>query len=68
MRPLITACRRALSVLVALIVLFEQWGWEPLQRLMARIAELPGLRHLESLIARLPPWAALVVLLLPSLP
>jgi hypothetical protein len=67
MRPLITACRRALSVLVALIVLFEQWGWEPLQRLMARIAELPGLRHLESLIARLPPWAALVVLLLPSL-
>jgi hypothetical protein len=56
-----------LSVLVALIVLFEQWGWEPLQRLMARIAELPGLRHLESLIARLPPWAALVVLLLPSL-
>jgi hypothetical protein len=34
---------------------------------MARIARLPGLRHLEALIERLPPWAALIVLLLPSL-
>jgi hypothetical protein len=67
MKAVITALKRALGVLVALIVLFEEWGWEPLQRLMARFTQLPGLRHLEALIVRLPPWAALIVLLLPSL-
>ena len=67
MKRLVTALRRAFGVLVALVVLFEEWGWEPLQRLMARLARLPGLRHLEALVARLPPWAALVVLLFPSL-
>ena len=67
MKPLTTVFKRALGVLIALVVLFEEWGWEPLQRLMARIARLPGLRQLEGWIARLPPWAALIVLLLPSL-
>jgi hypothetical protein len=59
--------KRAFGVLVALLLLFEEWGWEPLQRWMARLAQLPGLRQLEALITRLPPWAALIVLLLPSL-
>lgn len=54
-------------LLLALIILFEEWGWEPLQRLMARLARLPVLRHAEALIARLPPWAALVVFFLPGL-
>jgi len=67
MKALVNALKRAFGVLVALIVLFEEWGWEPLQRLMARIAQLPGLRQLEALITRAPPWAALIVLLLPSL-
>src|SRR6185295_20235912 len=55
MKRLITALKRAFGVLVALIVLFEEWGWEPLQRLMARIGRLPVLRHIEALIERLPP-------------
>jgi hypothetical protein len=67
MKPLTTVLKRAFGVVIALIVLFEEWGWEPLQRLMARIARLPGLRQLEDMITRLPPWAALIVLLLPSL-
>jgi len=67
MKALIRTLRRALGVLAALVVLFEEWGWEPLQRLMARIARLPGLRQLEAWVTRLPPWAALIVLLLPSL-
>ena len=61
MKPLTTVLKRAFGALIALLVLFEEWGWEPLQRLMARIARLPGLRQLEAAIARLPPWAALVV-------
>jgi len=67
MKPLTLVFRRAFGVLIALLVLFEEWGWEPLQRLMARIMRLPGLRQLEGMVTRLPPWAALVVLLLPSL-
>ena len=66
MKPLTTVFRRALGVVIALVVLFEEWGWEPLQRLMARIARLPGLRQLEDMVAGLPPWAALIVVLLPS--
>jgi hypothetical protein len=67
MKVLVTAIKRALGVLVALIVLFEEWGWEPLQRLMARIGRWPVVRHIEAGIVRLPPWAALIVLALPSL-
>jgi hypothetical protein len=67
MKAVIKVLKRAFGALVALVVLFEEWGWEPLQRLMARITRLPGLRQLEAMIVRAPPWAALIVLLLPSL-
>jgi hypothetical protein len=59
--------RRLFGGLVALVVLFEEWGWEPLQRLMARIGRLPVLAWLERRIAALPPAAALVVFFLPAL-
>ena len=56
-----------LRLLIALVILFEEWGWEPLLRLMARIGQLPVLRQLEAWIARLPPALALVVFFLPGL-
>ncbi len=56
-----------LRLALALVILFEEWGWEPLQRLMARLARLPLLRQLEALVARLPPRAALVTFLVPGL-
>jgi hypothetical protein len=59
--------RRLLGALLALLILFEEWGWEPLQRLAARIARLPPLAWLERRITRLPPWAALGVFVLPML-
>lgn len=52
---------------LALLVLFEEWGWEPLQALLARIGQWPGLRWLEARIRALPPVAALALFLLPSL-
>lgn len=52
---------------LAIVILFEEWGWQPLQRAMARIGRLPVLRQLEALIAKLPPYAALVVFFLPGL-
>jgi hypothetical protein len=55
------------SGLLALLILFEEWGWEPLQRLLARIGQLPGLRWLERRISALPPYAALALFLVPTL-
>ncbi len=52
---------------VALLILFEEWGWEPLGRLLARIGRLPVLRTIERRIAALPPYGALAVFFLPSL-
>jgi hypothetical protein len=52
---------------LALLILFEEWGWEPLRRAMGWLASRLPLRWLERGLARLPPSAALVVLVLPSL-
>ena len=55
------------TVVIALLILFEEWGWAPLQGLLTRLGRLPLLRQLERLIRRLPPRAALVLFLLPAL-
>ncbi|HSV47240.1 MAG TPA: hypothetical protein VLJ58_15735 [Ramlibacter sp.] len=59
--------RGAFSGLLALLILFEEWGWEPLQRGLAWIGRRPGLRWIEGRIRVLPPYGALAILLLPSL-
>jgi hypothetical protein len=66
-RALARTSRAILSGLVGLVILFEEWGWEPLQRLAARVFRLPLLRRIEAGIAALPPGAALAVFLLPTL-
>jgi hypothetical protein len=67
LKPLKRALLLPVRLLLALLILFEEWGYQPLSRLMARIGRLPVLRQLEWLITRLPPVAALAVLLLPAL-
>jgi hypothetical protein len=70
-----TLLRRILSTLfnftvgpvLALILIFEEWGWEPLARLMARLAKLPLWARMEAFIVRLPPYGALVVFFVPAL-
>lgn len=63
--------RRALktffSALLALVILFEEWGWEPLARALAALGRLPILRQIERGIQRLPPYAALAAFFLPVL-
>jgi hypothetical protein len=56
-----------LAPMLALVLIFEEWGWEPLQRLMAQLARLPVWSHLEGLIRRLPPYGALLVFFVPML-
>lgn len=52
--------------LLALLIVFEEWGWEPLQRALVWVGRLPGLRWLEARIRALPPYAALALFLLPT--
>ncbi|QTD44426.1 hypothetical protein [Ottowia testudinis] len=57
---------RALLVpFIGLALIFEEWGWVPLQRVFARLARLPLWARLEQLITRLPPWAALLTFFTP---
>ena len=53
--------------ILALLILFEEWGWEPLGRLLARLGRLPAIAFLERRIRLLPPYAALAVFFLPTL-
>ena len=53
--------------LIAVIVLFEEWGWEPLSQLIARLARLRLWAWIERGIRQLPPWAALLLFAAPML-
>jgi hypothetical protein len=61
------ALKRLLTWLLVPLLLFEEWGWQPLSRLAARLAQLPVLHRLEIWIAQLSPWAALTMFMLPGL-
>lgn len=52
---------------VALFLVFEEWGWEPLATCFAALGRLPVWRQLERLVLRLPPWAALLAFGVPVL-
>jgi hypothetical protein len=56
----------AVNVIVALVILFEEWGWRPLSAFVARLARFAPVAALERFIAGLPPYAALAVLALPT--
>jgi hypothetical protein len=53
-------------VVLALLILLEEWGWQPLAELMGRLARWRPWARAETAIARLPPYAALAVFVLPS--
>ncbi|KQY90246.1 hypothetical protein [Pelomonas sp. Root1444] len=67
LKHLLAPLRWTVRVFFALLILFEEWGWEPLRRVFALIAKLPVIRQFEALLKRLPPRWAFVVLVLPSL-
>ena len=67
LKALFAALRWIFRVVFAALILFEEWGWEPLRRVFALLARLPVIRQFEALLKRLPPRWAFVVLMLPSL-
>lgn len=54
-------------ILAAIVILFEDWLWDDLLRLMAALGRLPVLRQVERLVAALPPYGALATFAAPSL-
>ena len=74
-RNLITASLRLLrsaisgvvSLVLALVLLFEEWGWRPLLAALGWLARFRIVARIEAGIASLPPWAALIVFAAPSL-
>ncbi len=55
-----------LQVAAALVVIFEEWGWQPLSDALARLARFRPWAALERWIAGLPPYGALTVFALPT--
>jgi hypothetical protein len=53
--------RNTFLAAVALVLLFEEWGWEPLAALFARLARLPLWAWVERHIVALPPWGAVAI-------
>lgn len=52
---------------LALVLMFEEWGWEPLAKLFRQLARLPLWARLERRIAGLQRWGALLVFVIPML-
>ncbi|MEI6732488.1 MAG: hypothetical protein WCK94_00890 [Comamonadaceae bacterium] len=59
--------QRIFFFLFAALLLFEEWGWEPLAALFARLARLPLWAALERRILSLSPRSAMLVFGLPVL-
>lgn len=60
------ALGHVLASVVALIVVFWEWGWRPLAALLGQLARWRPFAALETLVRGLPPYAALAVFALPS--
>jgi hypothetical protein len=52
---------------LGVLLLFEEWGWVPLARLLGLLGRLPFVAWLERRISALPPVLALLVFLVPAL-
>ena len=67
LRLIAGGARLVLQTLLALIIVFEEWGWRPLAAALAQLARLKPIAWLEAHIQRLPPYGALVVFAAPSI-
>ncbi|MEO5671182.1 MAG: hypothetical protein ABIR26_10865 [Ramlibacter sp.] len=61
------ALRHTVTALLAVVLLFEEWGWVPLAALLARFARLPLWARVERWISSLPAGGALVLFAVPAI-
>lgn len=55
------------KVLAFLVIVFYEWGWEPLARWVSKLIRFRWMRWLERKIRYAPRWAALAIFLTPTL-
>jgi len=67
MQTLRRILHRIFFIPLALLLLFEEWGWEPLAAAFARFARLPLWAAVERKIVKLPPTVALLAFCVPML-
>lgn len=59
--------RRVLEAILAVVIVFEEWGWRPLSAALAALARYPLMARLEAGVAALPPYPSLLVFVTPSI-
>lgn len=52
--------------LLALLLVCEEWLWDSLKAQAHRLSRLPAVHRLECWLGTLPPWASLLVLVVPA--
>lgn len=57
--------RTLATILMVPVLLFEEWGWEPLAAQVSKLARLPLWARLEDRVKNLPPWGAVLIFFLP---
>lgn len=66
-QALLRVIKNLMLGVLALLLVFEEWGWDTLSALIGWVARLPLLAWLERRIRALPPWAALLMFTVPAL-
>ncbi len=65
-RGLVRIAKGAVDLVLALILLFEEWGWRPLANLIGRLRRFEIWARFENWLTTLPPYGALCAFVLPS--
>ena len=65
--PLRTSLRMVAQTLGALIVLFFEWGWRPLERSLSALRQFAIFARLEAAITQQPPYGALACFAAPAI-
>ena len=64
--PVLSAFKAVLHTLAALIVLFLEWGWQPLATALSAVIHFIGFKRLSAWLAGLPPYGALAMFVVPA--
>lgn len=58
--------RSLISIPLAIWIFLEEWVWDEMLAFMAWVGKLPPVHWIETQVAKLPPYAALIAFILPG--
>jgi hypothetical protein len=62
----IRIAKGALAIIAALWIFLEEWLWDGMLAAMSWLGKLPPIRWIETNLAKLPPYAALIAFAIPA--